>query len=95
MGGICICVVNCHLPALISSAPRAASLSLISGLTSTARRSSLILRTIASGVPTGATTHCQPTATKPGSVSATVGKSGRCGRRFSEATANALSWPDS
>ena len=65
-----------------TKAPRTASLSLISGITSTERRSSLILRTIASGVPTGATTHCQPAATKPGRVSTTVGKSGQVGETF-------------
>src|SRR5947209_19238232 len=42
------------------------------GSASTANRKSLILRTIASGDPTAATTHCQQTATNPGSDSGPV-----------------------
>ena len=56
-------------------------------------KSSLSLRTIASGVPIGATSAYQPLGLKPGKVSATVGKSGKSANRLAAPTASALMEP--
>src|ERR1051326_4925694 len=45
------------------------------------------------GGPGGASSACQPSAAKPGIVSATVGRSGNCGRRCGEATAISFTCP--
>jgi hypothetical protein len=73
-----------------TKAPRSWNFCLSSGRARTMLRSSLTLRTIAAGVSAGALNTTQPIATKPGIVSATVGKSGKFESRSAEATASGL-----
>src|SRR5262249_33861619 len=61
--------------------PRAASGSLTSAISSAARKASLALAIIGSGVPFGANTASQLEAIRSGTVSAMVGRSGTLGRR--------------
>jgi Tripartite tricarboxylate transporter family receptor len=74
--------------------PRAASGSLTSGISSAARRPSLALAMIGSGVPFGANTASQLDAMRPGTVSAMVGRSGTLGRRRAAPTASGTRVPD-
>src|SRR5262249_26457995 len=75
--------------------PRAAIFLWRSGSVTTLRRSLLAFLIMLSGVPIGATRTCQPVAEKSGIMSATVGTLGNSARGFSEATAMALTEPDS
>src|SRR6266567_3217538 len=67
----------------------------LTGWRSASFTSALILSTIVFGVPGGATSAYQATASNPARVSAIVGTSGRDARRWAEATASSLRRPAS
>src|SRR6516162_136006 len=78
-------------PALLITPPQRSISARISGWRSTSLMSALILSTIRFGVFGGATTAYHVTASKPGSVSAMAGTSGRDAIRFGVATPRSLS----
>ena len=77
----------------IGSPPSSRTRLLISGIATAFLISEFSLSTISFGVFAGASTQCQPTTSKPGSVSATAGMSGRAGVRFRLDTAMARNVP--
>ena len=66
---------------------------LTSGRARTSRKSPLTFFTIEDGVPGGATRTNHPDAANPGTVSDTVGTSGRDAKRAGDATAKQLDLP--
>ena len=82
------------VPALLVMNPRAVSRFWVSGSSMNALISLLSRATIGAGVPAGATTASQPSMRKPGSVSATVGKSSNPGKRWADVMAIRRNLPE-
>ena len=76
------------------SEPSATMRSRMSGRSRILTNSSCSRVTMALGSPAGPITPYQPTTSKPGSTSATAGRSGNAARRLGAVTASPRSFPD-